>query len=209
MPFTLMIAVLAGGRRASVSAGLLRDFLSARVQSQALSGMRQSMFERLQRITMSFHSHQRTADLLERFSTDFAAIENAVARGRSPGAPFPLLEALLRTGLMLWLNWRAGLAGFLLWPWILLAPRIPAARITRASEACEEDELRVLGALKENLSGAGDHPRLLSRAGRNRRASGSVTTGCREARCGRGCFRRLWNGSRARVSSAFRPFSWP
>jgi ATP-binding cassette subfamily B protein len=53
---------------------------------------------------------------------------------------------------MLWLDWRAGLAGLMFWPWIILAPRIPAARITRASEACKEDEKRVLGALKENLA---------------------------------------------------------
>jgi len=147
-----MIAILGGGAVLAVSAGLLRDFLAARVQSQSLRGMRQSMFERLQRITMSFHSHARTAELLDRFSTDFAAIENAVALA-TPWGVLPLVEALLCTGLMLSLDWRAGLAGLILWPWVVLAPRIPAARIRKASQACKEDELRVMGALKENLSG--------------------------------------------------------
>ncbi len=147
-----MIFILAIAAGFAIFAGMLRDFLSARVQSQSLSGMRQSMFERLQRINMSFHSHARTADLLERFSTDFAAIENAAALA-IPWGVLPLVEALLCTGLMLWLDWRAGLTGFILWPWVILAPRIPAARITKASEACKEDEMRVLGALKENLSG--------------------------------------------------------
>jgi len=147
----LMLIVLASAAALSVSAGLLRDFLSARVQSRALSGLRQSMFERLQRISMSFHSHERTAELLDRFSTDFALIESTVALA-IPWGILPALEALLSTGLMLWLDWRAGLAGLIFWPWIILAPRIPAARITRASEACREDEMRVLGALKENLA---------------------------------------------------------
>jgi ATP-binding cassette, subfamily B, bacterial len=147
-----MTVVLAVAAALAISAGLLRDFLSARVQSQSLSGMRQSMFERLQRITMSLHSHARTADLLDRFSTDFAAIESAVALA-IPWGVLPLVEALLCTGLMLWLDWRAGLAGLVLWPWVILAPRIPAARITKASAACKEDELHMLGALKENLSG--------------------------------------------------------
>jgi ABC-type multidrug transport system fused ATPase/permease subunit len=147
-----MIFILAIAAGFAIFAGMLRDFLSARVQSQSLSGMRQSMFERLQRINMSFHSHARTADLLERFSTDFAAIENAAALA-IPWGVLPLVEALLCTGLMLWLDWRAGLTGFILWPWVILAPRIPAARITKASQACKEDEMRVLGALKENLSG--------------------------------------------------------
>jgi ATP-binding cassette subfamily B protein len=148
----LMTVVLAIAAVLAVSAGLLRDFLSARVQSQSLSGMRQSMFERLQRINMSFHSHTRTADLLERFSTDFAAIESAVALA-IPWGILPLAEALLSTGVMLWLDWRGGLTGLILWPWILLAPRLPAARITKAIEAHKADELDVLGALKENLSG--------------------------------------------------------
>jgi ATP-binding cassette subfamily B protein len=145
------IAILAIAALLAVSAGLLRDFLSARVQSQSLSGMRQGMFERLQRITMSFHSQARTADLLDRFSTDFASIENAVALA-IPWGVLPLVEALLCTGLMLWLDWRAGLTGLILLPWVVLAPRIPAARIRKASQACKEDELRVMGALKENLS---------------------------------------------------------
>lgn len=147
----LMLTVLASAAVLSLSAGLLRDFLSARVQSRSLSGLRQSMFERLQRVSMSFHSHARTADLLDRFSSDFAALENTVGLA-IPWGVLPGLEALLSTGLMLWLDWRAGLAGLMLWPWIILAPRIPAARITRAGEACREDEMRVLGALKENLA---------------------------------------------------------
>lgn len=147
----LMLGVLAGAAVLAVLAGLLRDFLAARVQSQSLSGLRQSMFERLQRISMSFHSHARTASLLDHFSTDFAAIESTVSLA-IPWGILPGLEALLSTGLMLWLDWRAGLVGVILWPWIILAPRIPAARVTRASEACREDEMRLLGALKENLS---------------------------------------------------------
>ena len=100
---------------------------------------------------MSFHSHTRTADLLDRFSTDFAAIESMVAHA-IPCGILPALEAILTTALMLWLNWYAGLVGLLFWPWIVLTPRIPAVRVVRANEARREDEMRVLGALKENLT---------------------------------------------------------
>jgi len=40
----LMLIVLAAAAVISLSAGLMRDFLSARVQSRSLSGLRQSMF---------------------------------------------------------------------------------------------------------------------------------------------------------------------
>lgn len=146
-----MLTVLGGAVVLAVAAGLLRDFLAARVQSQSLSGLRQRMFERLQRVTMSFHSHNRTANLLDRFSTDFASIESAVGMA-IPWGILPSLEALLATVLVFRMDWRVGIAVFLFWPWILLAPRVPAARVTRANEALREDEMRVLGALKENLS---------------------------------------------------------
>ncbi|HEY3826513.1 MAG TPA: ATP-binding cassette domain-containing protein [Bryobacteraceae bacterium] len=150
-PFYLMIGVLAVGAGVAIAAGLLRDFLSARVQSRSLSGLRQTMFERLQRVSMAFHSQSRAADLLDRFSTDFASIENAVAF-TIPWGVLPAIESLLSTVLAFVLDWRAGLAVFLLWPWIILAPRTVTARVNRASAACKEEEKRVLGALRENLS---------------------------------------------------------
>jgi ATP-binding cassette, subfamily B, bacterial len=154
--FYLMTAVLAGGALIAVSAGLFRDFLAARAQSRSLAGLRQNVFERLQRLAFqsqkpAFQSQSKADDLLDRFSNDFAAIENAVVMA-IPWGVLPVIEALLSTGLMLWLDWRAGLAGLMFWPWIILAPRTVAARVTRASEASREEERRVFGALRENLA---------------------------------------------------------
>ncbi len=151
-----MVGVLAAGAMIAVTMGLLRDFLSARVQSRSLGGLRQSMFDRLQRLSLqsympAYHPQSRTAELLDRFSGDFAIIENAVSLSIPWGA-LPAIEALLGTGVMFALDWRAGLVGFLLWPWIILAPQTATARVTRAGEACREDEKRVFHALRENLS---------------------------------------------------------
>jgi ATP-binding cassette, subfamily B, bacterial len=152
----LMLGVLAVGGVIAVSTGLFRDFLSARVQSRSLAGLRQSVFERLQRQAIQSQkpplpSQSRAEFLLDRLSIDFASIENSVVMA-IPWGVLPLIESLLSTGLMLWLDWRAGLAGLMLWPWIILAPRTVAARATRASNASSEEERRVLGALKENLA---------------------------------------------------------
>jgi ATP-binding cassette subfamily B protein len=152
----LVVGVLAVGVVIAVSTGMFRDFMAARVQSRSLAGMRQSVFERIQRLafqsqTPAFHSQSRAEDLLDRFSHDFASIENTVVMA-IPWGVLPAIECLLSTGLMVWLDWRAGLAAFMLWPWIVLAPRTVAARVSRASEASLEHERRVLGALKENLA---------------------------------------------------------
>jgi ATP-binding cassette subfamily B protein len=147
----LMLAVLAAGAIIATASGLLRDFLAARVLSRSLGRLRQSMFERLQRTSMAYHSQPRTTALLDRFSQDFTFIENAAALA-IPWGILPLVEALAGTVLILWLDWRAGMMAFLLWPWILLAPRTVTARVAKASEACRENENRVLSALRENLT---------------------------------------------------------
>lgn len=152
----LMLSVLGVGAVVAVLTGLARDFLAARIESRFLSQVRQNMFERMQRTsfhwqTPAFQSQSRSAELLERFTTGFASLENTVALAIPWGA-LPLIEALLGTGLMLWLDWRGGLVGFLLWPWILLAPQTATARIHKAGEDREEEEARVLGTLRENLT---------------------------------------------------------
>ncbi len=111
----LMAGVLAVGAVIAVLTGLFRDFLWARVQSLTLAGMRQSVFERIQRLafqsqTPAFHSQSRAEDLLDRFSNDFASIENTVVMA-IPWGVLPAIECLLSTGLMVWLDWRAGLTG--------------------------------------------------------------------------------------------------
>ena len=85
---------------------------------------------------MAFHSRMETAGsgkeaLLGRFSDDLAIIENAWSLTASWGL-LPLIEAVLYTALMFWLDWRAGIVSLALWPWILLAPRTVAHRATAA-----------------------------------------------------------------------------
>jgi len=146
----LIATVLAVAAVVSVCAGVLRDFLASRVESRILGGLRQSAFERLQRLSISLRSQAPATEFIESFSGGFAPIENAVAMAIPWGA-MPALEALLSTGLMFWLDWRGGIAAALLWSWIILAPRVPAASVSRANTAFREDEIRLLGTLKETL----------------------------------------------------------
>ncbi len=147
----LIASVLAVAALASVCAGLVRDFLSARVESKVLGGIRGSLFERLHRLSISLGSQAPAAAFIEDFSADFAPIESAVAMA-VPWGVLPAMEALFGTGLMFWLDWRGGIAALLLWAWIILAPRVPAAALNRASAAFREDETRLLDALKGALT---------------------------------------------------------
>ena len=153
-----ILGLLGAGLVIALAAGLLRDLLAARTQSAALSGLREAMFGRLQRQSMAnpahsgaLYPHDGGTGLLDRFAADLAVIENAVSMA-VPWGLLPLLQAVLTTALMLWLDMRAGLLGVLLWPWVLLAPRAALRQASRANSEVREQEEQVLGTLRENLS---------------------------------------------------------
>ncbi len=146
----MALSVLAAGLLAALLAGLIRDHLAIRAQGRYLGSLRQILFEQLQHITMALHSGNRNPELLECFSSDLAAVESAVSAA-IPFGMLPVVEALLSTGLLLFLNWPAGMAGFLLWPWIVLAPRTVVSRVHRAAAASKEEESRMIGVVRENL----------------------------------------------------------
>ena len=144
------------GAAIAIGAGFGRDVFSARAQGGILRGMRLRFFEQLQRLPFRSHAPgidaaARTRELVEELSKDFAAIGNAIELA-VPWGILPLIEALLATGLIFWLNWRAGIMTFLLWPWVFLAPRTMARHVSRASEARDEEDRLVFGVFGENLS---------------------------------------------------------
>lgn len=149
--FWSLLSVVAGALVLTLTAGLLRDFLFARLHSRSLAGVRRSMFRRLQSLSMQFHAALDRRETLESFSTDLAAVENAFALAISWGV-LPLVTALLSTGLMVFLDWRVGIVAVALWPWALLAPRAMAPAVSRATHESRRHETGVLNVVEESLS---------------------------------------------------------
>lgn len=93
--FRALLNVVAGALTATLAAGFARDFLFARLRSRSLAGVRRSMFRRLQNLSMQFHAALDRHQMLERFSSDLATVENAFSL-RFPGAlcrlPPPCLQ---------------------------------------------------------------------------------------------------------------------
>lgn len=134
----------------AVVAGFVREVLSSRLVNGSLMELRQSMFDRLQRMPILANPKDRSSELLDRFSSDLAHVENMTSMA-IPVAVLPGLQALLCTGLMLWLDWRAGLVALALWPWVLLAPRAAAALAARNRLGLAEEEKNLLYVVKESI----------------------------------------------------------
>ena len=145
------VSLLFAALTVAVLAGLVRDRLYSRLRGHALFNIRQTVYERLQQLSLTFHSRTDAPGILDRFSDSLSHIENAlstvVAWGVLPGA-----EASICWALLCWLDWRVGLLGLLFFPWVLLGRRIVAKRAADVAEECRDEEVRVLGVLEESLT---------------------------------------------------------
>jgi len=145
---TVIVAWLAAGVLLMVFVGLARDWLYARVSTRILADMRTRIFERLQRLSVDYYSRTDEANIVARFSTDHAAVENAVVS--ATWGIMPAFDVLLTTILLFALDWRLALVAMLIWPLSLLGPRALSPRATLASYEKKEAEAGMLGTVQEN-----------------------------------------------------------
>ncbi|MGE3932954.1 MAG: ABC transporter transmembrane domain-containing protein [Rhodospirillaceae bacterium] len=146
---TILVGLAAGGLVVS-GAGLLRDYVFARLAAQALSDLRAAMFAQLQRLSLDFYARSRAGDVLARFSGDLGSVEAALANA-IPWGILPALEVLAGTALLFWLDWRLSLVAMLAWPMCLLGPRIFASRAVAASVSRKQAEGGALAVVQENV----------------------------------------------------------
>jgi len=129
---TIFIALISG----------LLSYFSTRtmgdVGQQFVFAIRRDLFAHMQRLSLRFHDHQRTGDLITRLTSDVQAIQDMIASGIITfGTNGCLLAGMLV--LMFWLNWRFALvslsiAPLLFWTVFRYKRRIKlAARQARAS----------------------------------------------------------------------------
>jgi len=146
-----ILGILAVAAVAGQAAGLLSDYLVSLAQGRMLGELRLAMYDRLQRLSLTYCEKERGASLPHAFAEDLGPVQDALTAAVSRGA-LPLARAILGTAAIFWLDWRAGLAGLLFWPWILLAPAVGAALASRARPTAKNDDRDLLGIVRETLS---------------------------------------------------------
>ncbi len=80
-----IIGSLVAGFLLTATSQVLRDYLYAWFGARIPNDLRKEMFRQLQRLSLGYYARTRTGDIAARFSTDLAAVENAVVLGL-PGA---------------------------------------------------------------------------------------------------------------------------
>ncbi len=148
---TLIVAGLAVGILLVLLTGLARDYLYAHVGQRVVADVRRCMFDHLQRLSMDYFGRTEVGDLMARFSTDLAAVEQAITMG-IPWGICPVLEAVGSSVILFVLDWRLALPAMLVWPICLLGPRLMGPRAAAASYERKTAEAQTMATLHENLS---------------------------------------------------------
>ncbi len=150
---TLAVAlgVLAGAGIIITAGGLFRDYVLARLQAGMLSDIRSGMFKHLQQLSPAFYARTRTGEILSRFSSDLASVENAVTAAAQRGI-LPALNCIVATIILIALDWRLSVIALFIWPWFLLVPRSLVPKVSDASYERKTRDEKIMIALQENVA---------------------------------------------------------
>ncbi len=131
-------------------------FLSGRLAAYTAEGitrrLRDFLFDHIQRLSVAYHAHTPTGDLIERVTSDVDALrrffsEQAIGIGRI------LLLFLINFVAILNLNTKLGWLSIVVIPLVLVVSLWFFKKVTQAYEAYQAQEAILSTTLQENLSG--------------------------------------------------------
>ncbi|HEX6897306.1 MAG TPA: ABC transporter ATP-binding protein, partial [Bryobacteraceae bacterium] len=113
--------------------------------------LRRSLYSHIQRLSLAYHDHKQTGDLITRVTSDIDAIQSFVNSG--------LLSALVNSltllgmlAVMLYLNWRFTLIALSIAPVLFVVVFSYTRRIKKASRAVRKKEGEIVSVIQEVLS---------------------------------------------------------
>ena len=129
----------------------LEKYLTTSVGQWVMHDLRRVFYSHIQKLSLSFHDHKRTGDLISRVTTDIDAVQNLISQVLLG----MLVNALTLVGMvlvMLYLNWMFTLIALLVAPGLFLVVYYYTRRIKNASRAMRRQEGQVVNVLQEVLS---------------------------------------------------------
>ncbi len=118
-----LVSLLAIGVVVASIAMIWRDHLYAKLGARVLRGVRERLFGHLQTLSLGFFASIRPGDLMARFSTDLASVENLVV-GALPNVFGAVISVLLLTVALFALNPPLAVVVLILAPLCWIGPRV-------------------------------------------------------------------------------------
>ena len=113
--------------------------------------LRRTLYHHIQRLSLGYHDHKQTGDLISRVTGDIDAIQSFIASGIL-GALINSLTLVGMLGVMLYLNWRFTLIALSVAPVLFLVVYSYTRRIKKASREVRKKEGEIVSIIQEVLS---------------------------------------------------------
>jgi ATP-binding cassette subfamily B protein len=149
---SIVLGILGVGFVCASAVATWRDRLYARLSSRMLATLRRAVFEKVEHLPVGFFGTHPAGEVLSRFSNDVAVLETGLV-GAVGAVVTPVLGILVGIGLLFFvLEWRLALVGAVVWPLLLLGPRLVAPRAAKATAAKKEAESALLAMVEESIA---------------------------------------------------------
>ncbi len=149
----LNFAALAVLAIAIVGAGCsyVEKYVTTSVGQWVTHDLRRTLYSHIQRLSLAYHDHKQTGDLISRVTGDIDAIQSFIVSG--------LLDAMINSltlvgmlGVMLYLNWQFTLIALSVAPFLFLVVFSYTRRIKKASRQVRKKEGEIVSVMQEVLS---------------------------------------------------------
>lgn len=147
----IILSCLAAGAVIKISSSLIQDISYAKTGTSVMNQMRYKTFAHLQELSMDYYSRTSIGDIMSRFTSDLAAVENALI-WYLPSVLFSSVGLIVSSAILFSLEWKLAIVSIM---GILIS--FGAARILEKEASALNYRLReeiggVSTVLQENLS---------------------------------------------------------
>src|SRR5437867_3127740 len=126
-------------------------YLTTSVGQWVMHDLRRVLYWHIQRLSLSYHDHKRTGDLISRVTSDIDAVQSLISNVML-GMLVNVLTLMGMVLVMFYLNWEFTLIALLVVPGLFLVVYHYTHRIKKASRAMRRKEGEVVNVLEEVLS---------------------------------------------------------
>src|SRR6266581_410146 len=126
-------------------------YLTTSVGQWVMHDLRRVLYSQIQRLSLAYHDHKRTGDLISRVTSDIDAVQSLISNVML-GMLVNVLTLLGMVLVMFYLNWEFTLIALLVVPGLFLVVYHYTHRIKQASRAMRLKEGEVVNVLEEVLS---------------------------------------------------------
>src|SRR5580698_8808516 len=141
----LVIALLGAG------CSYIEKYVTTTVGQWVTHDLRRTLYSHIQRLSLAYHDHKQTGDLISRVTGDIDSIQSFIVSG--------LLDSMINSltligmlGVMLYLNWQFTLIALSVAPFLFLVVFSYTRRIKKASREVRKKEGEIVSVMQEVLS---------------------------------------------------------